>query len=113
MLRAGLYPWVNGSQIPSGCRTFRSDLSVSRRLEQNKGVDFCQFLGLACQSAGRILALSAKSHLADHFAKVRSSFQTGLELPLEFSMTTKRTPKETRLLEILIAILRRAGGKPK
>ncbi len=40
-------------------------------------------------------------------------FQVDLELPLEFSMTTKQTPKETRLLEILIAILRRAGGKPK
>jgi hypothetical protein len=40
-------------------------------------------------------------------------FQVDLELHLEFSMTTKQTPKETRLLEILIAILRRAGGQPK
>jgi hypothetical protein len=57
--------------------------------------------------------LSAKSHLADHFAKARFSFPNRFGTPMEFTMTTKQTPKETRLLEILIAILRRAGGKPK
>ena len=41
-------------------------------------------------------------------------FQVDLELHLEFSMASvPNSPKTTRLLEILISIIQRLGGKPK